>query len=476
MVEKESPSAFDLNAPEISGDLTPKPKYAARISKKIVALVVVGITTVVMVMIFAIGNMDNKAGTAPAEKKNTVNRGEKAGKAPTDLTNEQITNDLYGSRKAGSLTAGGYAPTVIAPASGVKAASGVVGVPAIDPNSATPVGSEPIRSRRRDMNAEKTPEQQALEQASSDRARRMQQAREGGLSIKPFDDKEMSPIAIAANALKEGQAQKKEMFDAFKSGKLPFGGSAGGNSSPGYDTGPNGQGKTDQDEKLRFLADNGGSGNDRDYHKHQQTAPLSRYELKVGSYIPMLLETGMNSDMPGQIIGRSREGVYDSRTGCYLLIPPMTKMIGKYDSKVAVGQERMLFVWNVAVFKDGTELNLANMQGYDTSGMAGIESEVDNHYMKLMGMAFGMSMITAATNLALPPPPPGSTAAMTPSQAIGSAMVQQYGQLGAQIFGKYLNVQPTLKNYPGERFEIMVPRTIVFNRVWGNRCSKDSKR
>jgi len=146
--------------------------------------------------------------------------------------------------------------------------------------------------------------------------------------------------------------------------------------------------------------------------------------------------------------------------------------MGTYDSKVAVGQGRMLAVWNNAIFKDGSELNLAGMQGYDTSGQAGFASDVDNHYLRTFGLAFGLSMVTAGVQLSIPAPPTsanGSTTQST-SQIVAAALSQQFGQLGGQVLGRYINIQPTLRNFPGERFVVMVPHTIVFSKVWENRC------
>jgi type IV secretory pathway VirB10-like protein len=147
----------------------------------------------------------------------------------------------------------------------------------------------------------------------------------------------------------------------------------------------------------------------------------------------------------------------------------MTVVQGLYDSKVAIGQTRNLVVWNEMGFEDGSHLDLGAMQGYDSAGAAGIEADVDNHYLRLFALAFGMSLITAAVQQSMPPTPTGTTV-QTPEQALATALAQQYGQLGAQILGKQMQVQPTLKNYPGERFVIMLPLNIVFKRVWRNRC------
>ena len=41
----------------------------------------------------------------------------------------------------------------------------------------------------------------------------------------------------------------------------------------------------------------------------------------AGTTIPAVMVGGINSDMPGMVIGQAAENVYDIATGNYLLIP-----------------------------------------------------------------------------------------------------------------------------------------------------------
>jgi type IV secretion system protein VirB10 len=41
----------------------------------------------------------------------------------------------------------------------------------------------------------------------------------------------------------------------------------------------------------------------------------------AGTIIPAALVTGINSDLPGEIIATVTENVYDTLTGRYLLVP-----------------------------------------------------------------------------------------------------------------------------------------------------------
>ena len=83
-------------------------------------------------------------------------------------------------------------------------------------------------------------------------------------------------------------------------------------------------------------------------------APVSRYEVKAGTIIPAVLITGVNSDLPGQLIAQVRESVFDTESGEYLLVPQGARLVGLYDDKVAYGQERVLVTWKRVIFPRGS--------------------------------------------------------------------------------------------------------------------------
>lgn len=81
--------------------------------------------------------------------------------------------------------------------------------------------------------------------------------------------------------------------------------------------------------------------------------------------------SGINSDLPGQIIGQVREAVYDSATGTQCLIPPGSRVVGTYDSGVTLGQTRALAVWRRIIYPDGSSISIDNMPGTDMGAMLG---------------------------------------------------------------------------------------------------------
>jgi type IV secretion system protein VirB10 len=202
---------------------------------------------------------------------------------------------------------------------------------------------------------------------------------------------------------------------------------------------------------------------DQGYLNQVKREALSRCEIKAGWVIPAALGCGANSDLPGQVCARVRENVYDHRTGRHVLVPQGTAIVGTYDAHVAIGQQRMLVVWNRLLFADGSSLMLQGMPGGDQSGMAGFDADVDNHYGKVALMTGMMSLFSAGFQISQSKNQNNVNTAPSVGQTIANSVGQGIGQLGTAEAQKQLNVQPTLTRNPGYRFNVMVTKDIVFD-------------
>ena len=138
---------------------------------------------------------------------------------------------------------------------------------------------------------------------------------------------------------------------------------------------------TDQARKLAFLK----AGPEKEiYNPHALQRPVSPYQLLAGTIIAASLVTGLNADLPGFVIAQVTEHVYDTVSGRHLLIPQGSRLIGKYDSVVAYGQERALVVWQRIIRPDGSSIVIDNLPATDTAGYAGLSDAVDLHTWKLL--------------------------------------------------------------------------------------------
>ncbi|EAI5028347.1 conjugal transfer protein TrbI [Campylobacter coli] len=198
---------------------------------------------------------------------------------------------------------------------------------------------------------------------------------------------------------------------------------------------------------------------DNGYLKYVKQKPLSTYEIKAGWNIPAILITGVNSDLPGQILAQVTQNVYDSATGKYLLIPQGTKVVGAYSSNIIYGQSRLLVVWNKLIFPNGDTLNLDGMQGASQDGYTGFEDQVDNHYFRIFGSAFLLSSISAG--IALSDNSDTNSEKETASDKAIAQAIQQMGQVASEMIRKNMNISPTLKIRPGYKFNIFVTKDII---------------
>ncbi len=209
---------------------------------------------------------------------------------------------------------------------------------------------------------------------------------------------------------------------------------------------------TSQDHKLAFL---NGNIDRRTTSPDRAQPPASPYVLQAGAVIPASLITGLRSDLPGQVTAQVTEDVYDSPTGKILLIPQGSRLVGQYDAQIAFGQSRALLVWNRLIMPNGRSIVLERQPGADTEGYAGLEDEVDNHW----GMLFKAAILSTILSV-------GAEAGTSDSennlaQAIRQGASQSFNQVGQQVVGRSLNVQPTITIRPGFPVRVLVTHDLV---------------
>jgi type IV secretory pathway VirB10-like protein len=226
-------------------------------------------------------------------------------------------------------------------------------------------------------------------------------------------------------------------------------------AAPGRQAGP-GDDPNLQDRKNDFVARDGTS--DASYLQHALSRPRSPYEVKAGTIIPTVLLTGLNSDLPGEVIGQVRENVFDTVTGNHLLIPQGSRLLAKYDSMVAFGQERVLVCWNRLIRPDGSSLNLECMPGVDLAGYAGFADRVDHHWWRVLsGVVLGSLLAATAARSQ------GDIQGLQPTfpQIWASNAASQVNQAGQQITQKNLAIQPTITVRPGFSVNVLVSKDMV---------------
>jgi len=195
--------------------------------------------------------------------------------------------------------------------------------------------------------------------------------------------------------------------------------------------------------------------------------PAPPYTITTGTVIYGTLETGINSDILGDVLGRVAQDVKDSVAERYVLIPQGSKLIGSYSNQLIPSQQRLMVRWRKIVFPNGGELTIPDLTGADAAGYAGFQDQVDHHYAKVWTPALLMSAISAG--MMMSDYPSMSTGAygtgassVSPSQM---ALMGAAQQLGQQTMGHISTVQiaPTIQIRPGYNFRVLVTRDLIFS-------------
>lgn len=190
------------------------------------------------------------------------------------------------------------------------------------------------------------------------------------------------------------------------------------------------------------------------------------YAITEGTIIPAVLLTHISSDLPGQVQARTTFDLYNSTltNGRNLLIPKGSLIVGKYQSDVKPGQERVMFTFTRIVMGDGRSVQLPNMAAADAKGASGVEGEVDNHWLKQFGPAALTALIGFGVDYAFPQNSNDNsnsgTVIYSQGQNGGNVIRQVVPDIARRSMDRFNGIKPTIEIPAGTKFNIMVSRDI----------------
>lgn len=286
---------------------------------------------------------------------------------------------------------------------------------------------------------------------------------------------EMRRAEEAARLEEQRRKQREEIDDLQRESKgVVVDDSRNGMASlGGSQTDPN-----DLDGNERFLASAASSVFET--AKSNSLADPSRTVVQ-GTIISAVLETAINTELPGNLRAQVTEPVY-SFDGRRVLMPAGTVLIGTFNNDVEIAQKRVLIAWNRAVTPDGKSVALGST-GTDVLGRAGTEGNVDNRLKTKFGAAALISTITAiptalasvggksnsGTTINIGT---GAGSSSSGSQGVGvgqqvageiaSNAGDQIAEQSSGILEKYLSLPPIIRIPQGEEIRVFVNRDLIF--------------
>ena len=182
------------------------------------------------------------------------------------------------------------------------------------------------------------------------------------------------------------------------------------------------------------------------------------YTITEGTVIPAIMETAINSQLPGLVRALNSADVY-SHDGSQLLIPKGSRLVGRYQSSTRRGQVRVFIIWTRILRADGLSV-LINSPGTDPLGRAGLEGDVDTHFFQIFGAAILLSILDAGLDIGIESVREQGNNNTNIGQ--NESGLSRAGEIALQ---DSIRIQPTIHIDQGTRISIMVARDLDFEAV-----------
>jgi type IV secretion system protein VirB10 len=163
-----------------------------------------------------------------------------------------------------------------------------------------------------------------------------------------------------------------------------------------------------------------------------------------GTLIPAVLETAIDTDLPGYVRAIVSRDVR-SFDGSQVLVPRSSRLIGQYKSGLQAGQTRAFVIWTRLIRPDGVSVALGS-PAVDYSGSAGLGGKVDGHFMKRFGSALLLSVVGGLSSIG------NAAVVISGGQSVASVAAQ-----------RDMQIAPTVKVPQGQPIRVFTARDLDFS-------------
>lgn len=191
--------------------------------------------------------------------------------------------------------------------------------------------------------------------------------------------------------------------------------------------------------------------------------------IAQGTLIRGVLETAIQSDLPGMVRAVTSNDVY-SFDGRRILLPKGTMLSGEYRSGIARGQSRILIVWTRALRSDGTSVSLGSY-GTDDLGRSGVTGIVDKHYLERFGASAVLSIVGGVSSFIAGLNSDGTSSADASSSGNAQTEAQQtisqtMADMANTALKDSINIPPTIHVDQGTQIMVFVRRDLDFSSLY----------
>ncbi len=174
--------------------------------------------------------------------------------------------------------------------------------------------------------------------------------------------------------------------------------------------------------------------------------------------LPVVLDTAIDSGIPGPIAGHLPGPVYSAKG--VLLMEAGTRVMGKYESISGIGQQRLQAVSAYAVTQNGIWVPLVEPFA-DDLGRNGLPGTIDNRYAERFGAAALLTLSESAFSALQASLSKGGNTYLSFSSGGGGG--GGIGSLIQEILRANANIKPIFKKNQGETMALWIQSPVDFS-------------
>lgn len=171
--------------------------------------------------------------------------------------------------------------------------------------------------------------------------------------------------------------------------------------------------------------------------------------IAQGTMIPAVLETAINTDLPGYVRAVISADIR-SFDGKAVLVPRSSRLVGEYKSGLQAGQKRAYVIWTRLIRPDGVSVAI-NSPAVTFSGETGLAGKVNSHFFERFGSAMLLSVVGNLGNII---GNNSSTIVLGGGQSAAAAAIGQTGQIA-----------PTVRVRQGLPIRVFTARDLDFSKA-----------
>ena len=186
------------------------------------------------------------------------------------------------------------------------------------------------------------------------------------------------------------------------------------------------------------------------------TGQTPTYLLARGSVIPAVLQTPLDSDLPGLVRAQVSEDVRDSASGRHVLVPRGAQLVGTYGSDARSGQKRLFIAWTdlrLPGSEDTLALNRTGTLGSD--GASGVRGRRATGLLAALGAAVLFDLAGNATAILTD----GDATSANDSDLgaiLAAATGNATGRVAERYLGDLLSRGPRFRVRAGTRMNVLI--------------------